>query len=217
MLVLAAVPPWRDPAHPPVEGDTANRLRLFFDLEAVHWTGAIAPNPETGTVTIKNGGAGVFGYKRAAVGFGLAWGLTDWITLGARGEFAVYPDRDTQGNSGIVRGGSFAPFAELMFARSRHVRPFALLRAGIGGAAAFRHKSGTWQGEVSRTIVPFVGIGVGTHAFVSEDVSFDVALTLDYKWNMRARPDAPPETFGRWTVSDSRLVAALIVGFSRWF
>lgn len=218
MLVwLAAAPPWRDPAHPPVEGDTANRLRLFFDLEAAHWSGSLVAAQATGEVKLKNGGVGVFGYRRAALGFGLAWGLAEWVVIGARGDFAVYPDRDSQGNTGIVRGGSFAPFAEVLFARSRNVRPFALLRGGIGGAAAFRYKSGAWQGQVSRSIVPFVGIGVGTHAFVSEDVSFDVAVTLDYKWNMRTRPGAQPETFGRWQVSDTRLVAAVMVGFSRWF
>jgi hypothetical protein len=218
MLVwLAATPPWQDPARPPVDGDTANRLRLFFDLEAIHWRGQIMALPDQGAFKLKNSTFGVFGYHGAALGFGLGWGFGEYVVVGARGEFMVYPDQDPEGNSGIVRGGSFQPFAEILFARMRHVRPFALVRAGIGGAAAFRHKGGEWQGAVARSVVPSLGVGLGTHAFVSEDVSFDVLVTLDYRWNLRARPDAPPETIGRWQLTDTSLKAALVLGFSRWF
>jgi hypothetical protein len=217
LVWLAATPPWRAPGHHPIEGDTADRLRIFVELEAAHWAGSIVAAPDQGAFKLRNHSVGVFGYKRAALGFGLGWGIGEWIVVGARGEFAVYPDRDTMGNAGLVRGGSFQPYVELLFARSRHVRPFALARAGIGGAAAFRHKGGEWQGQVSRTIVPSVGVGLGTHAFVSEDLSFDVAVTFDYRWHLRARPGAQVETVGRWRVTDTSMIAGLVLGFSRWF
>ena len=217
LVMLASTPPWRDPGQPPVDGDTATRLRVFFDLEAAHWTGNIVAAQQTGAFKLRSSSVGVFGYRRTALGFGLGWGINEWLVVGARGEFAIHPDSDAQGNAGLVRGGSFQPYVELLFARMRHVRPFVLGRAGIGGAAAFRHKNGTWSGQVSRTIVPSVGVGLGTHAFVNEDLSFDVAITFDYRWNMRPRAGAPPETFGRWYVADTNMIAAVVLGLSRWF
>jgi len=217
LVWLAATPPWRDPGHPPIEGDTGNRLRLFFDLEAAHWSGSIVAAPDEGAFKLRSSSLGVFGYRRAALGFGLGWGLGEWVVVGARGEFAIHPDRDKDGNTGIVRGGSFQPYVEVLFARARHVRPFALARAGIGGAAAFRYKGGAWQGQVSRSIVPSLGVGLGTHAFVTEDLSFDVVVTLDYRWNLRPRPGAQVEEAGRWQLTDTNLLAGLVLGFSRWF
>jgi hypothetical protein len=190
---------------------------LDFDVEAAHAGASIYANQDTNTFHLRDKSVGVFGYHRAALGFGVGWGVNDWLFLGARGEFAIYPDRDSAGNAGIVRGGSFQPYFELLFARSRHVRPFAMGRVGIGGSAAFRHKDGAWSGQISRSIIPSVGVGLGTHAFISEDVSFDVMVTVDYRWNLRPRPGVTPEQIGAFYLADTRIVGAVVLGFSRWF
>lgn len=212
-LWMSVTPPWRPAGHPPHEGDTAGRLRLFIDLEAGHWVGSLVPSPRG--VAIRHEAVGVFGRSREAVGFGLGWGLRERWVFGARGDVVVFPDRTASGDPTLSRGGSFSPYVELLFARARGLRPFVMARAGIGAFASFRHENGAWDQKPSRVIVPSVGLGVGAHAFITEDLAFDLALTLDHRFNLRPRRDA--SGFRGFTLSDGKLIAALVVGFSRWF
>jgi hypothetical protein len=211
-LWMTVAPPWRPAGQPPHEGDTARRLRLFIDIEAAHWVGAV--NPSTKGTTIEHEAVGVFGRSREAIGFGLGWGLDEYWFVGARGDVVVFPDRDQSGDPTLSRGGSFSPFVELMFARARGVRPYVMARAGIGAFASFRHTNGAWETRPKRVVVPSVGIGIGTHAFITEDLAFDLAVTLDHRFNMRPRYGG---TVDGVVLSDGKLVAALVVGFSRWF
>jgi hypothetical protein len=214
LVLMSGAPPWRDPGTPPHEGDTANRLRLHFDIEALHWVGGLAYSGQGGPVHIRHEAAGAFGYHRFALGFGLGWGLGEYVLLGARGDILVFPDRDAAGNQQMSRGGSFSPYVEILFARMRMVRPFFLARAGIGAMSSFKYDDGAYQGKPRRTIVPSIGVGVGTHAFINEDISFDIALTLDHRWNLRPREGTIERGF---VMGDSKLIAAVMLGFSRWF
>jgi len=209
-LWMSVAPPWRPAGHPPHEGDTARRLRVFFDLEAAHWVGAVAASPR-GT-TLRHEAVGVFARRRAAVGFGLGWGLSEHWIIGARGDVAVFPDRSPAGDATLSRGGSFSPYVQFLFARARGVRPYVMARAGIGAFANFRHRDGAWDPEARRVVVPSVGLGIGTRAFITEDLALDVGLTADQRFNVRPRQGA-----GGFVLSDGKLVAALVVGFSRWF
>lgn len=211
---MSVAPPWRPAGQPPHEGDTARRLRLFIDIEAGHWVGSVEPSGE-GT-RIRHEAVGVFGRSREAVGFGLGWGLDERWLIGARGDVVVFPDRSAAGDPTLSRGGSFSPYVELMFARSRGVRPFLMARAGIGAFSRFRYRNGGWDTRPDRIIVPSIGLGLGTHAFITEDLAFDLAVTLDHRFNLRPRRD-PTGAVQGFVLSDGKLVAAIVVGFSRWF
>ena len=214
LVLLAGSPPWQPEGKPPDEGDTANRLRLHFDLEALHWIGAISYPGGPAPAQIRHEEVGVFGYKRFALGAGLGWGFGKWVVLGARGDLAVFPDRTSDGGRSMSRGGSFSPYVEVLFSRQRHVRPFALARVGVGWMASHAYVDGAYEARARRTFVPSVGIGLGTHAFINEDLSFDVAFTLDHRWNLRPHGSSFEEGFA---MKDSKLIAGLVVGFSRWF
>ncbi len=211
---LAATPPWREPGDPAREGDTSGRLRVFMDLEAVHWIGAVAVRG--GATRVRSDAVGVLGRRRFAAGFGLGWGFGEHVIAGARGDFVVFPDRDATGVALLSRGGSFSGFVELLLLRRRHVRPYTMARAGLGGTTSFAYNDGSYSVPPRRALVPSVGLRLGTHAFVTEDFSLDVGVTLDHRWNMRANPGSTFET-PSYTLRDSQLVLAGSVGFSRWF
>jgi hypothetical protein len=83
-----------------------------------------------------------------------------------------------------------------------------------------------------RTMYPTVGIGLGTHVFLSEELSLDAIITVDHRWNFR-QPRPPSDggsdatvqvrdggsTFQAegWRLRDSSLTAAVVFGFSRWW
>jgi hypothetical protein len=214
LVLLAGSPPWQPEGKPPHEGDVGNRLRLHADLEALHWIGSITYPGAGGTTQIRHEQVGAFGYKRFALGGGLGWGITDWLVVGGRFDLSVFPDRAGPGSRAMSRGGSFSPYAELLFLRQRHVRPFLLARVGVGWMSTFGYADGSYSSRPTHAFVPSIGVGLGTHAFINEDLSFDVALTLDHRWNMRPRGSSFEEGFA---VKDSKLIAGLVVGFSRWF
>lgn len=214
LALIATAPPWRDEdAPPPAEGDTASRLRVHFDLEGAYWQARVRGTPQG--ARLQHDGAGVLGYKRIGFGFGLGWGLGDWLVVGARGDLFMVPGRAPDGRAQLTRGGSFSPYAELLFARVRGVRPFLLARAGLGGTTSFAHDAGEWSATAVRSFVPSVGLGLGTHAFITEDLAFDLMVVGDYRWNLRPRDGKSFET--GYALVDAQLLVGAFVGFSRWF
>lgn len=211
-LWMSASPPWQPPGKPPGEGDVQRRLRLFFDVEAAHAVGTL--HSTTQGVRISHDAVGVFGRHREGVGFGLGWGLSDRWIVGARGDFVVFPDRAPDGASTMSRGGGVNGFAELLFARARGLRPYVMARAGVGAFASFRHDNGEWDSRARRVVVPTVGLGLGAHAFITEDLAFDIAVTVDHRFNLRARRGQSDVGF---ELRDGKLLAAIAIGFSRWF
>ncbi|MFO0633347.1 MAG: hypothetical protein U0168_10885 [Nannocystaceae bacterium] len=212
LLLFAGAPPWRPEGTVVHEGDTATRLRLQVDLEGAYWQGRVHASPLG--AKLSHQGAGVLGYRRVAMGFGMGWGLGEYVVIGARGSFELQPERAPDGTSRLTRGGSFAPYVELLFARARGVRPFVLGRAGIGSFQSVDHSDGRW-GPPTRAIVPTVGLGLGTHAFITEDLAFDLQVVADYRWNLRPRDGQSFET--GYALRDANVIVAAFAGFSRWF
>ena len=71
-------------------------------------------------------------------------------------------------------------------------------------------------------LYPLIGIGIGTHVFLSEEVSFDAMVGVEHRWNVRRQEQTmrtPLEDveIGRWQLLDTSLSAAVTFGFSRWF
>ena len=202
-------------------GDVAGRGRAFFDLEAAYWLGRIR-GPTPAALTIHTQRAGIVGVPRIPFGGGMAYGLSERFVIGGRLDLAIEPNTVDGTRLVTVRGG-FNPFVEIMFLRRREVRPFIMLRAGIGRSQTFSKHPSSLDADGERTVYPTAGVGLGTHVFLSEEVSFDAMLTLDQRWNF-ARPAAGSDTASSgggqphsWQLRDSTLSAAFVVGFSRWW
>src|SRR5690606_11913132 len=203
-------------------GDLAGMRRAHFDLEAVYWVGAISLPRHGNELRIHNDAVGIFGHRRVPLGVGLGYGLSENLVVGARVDFSADP-RDDAGPSGVTIRAGIAPYVQLMFLRDRHVRPFAHVRAGIGGGRTFVRVPGqrTLESTGAAILYPLIGVGVGTHVFLSEEVSFDALLSFEHRWNVR-RLDAMPTVadhieIGRWRLLDTSVSAAITFGFSRWF
>ena len=128
LVLLVGAPPWQPEGKPPHEGDTAKRLRLHFDLEALHWLGSVKYPGTLAPAQIRHEAVGAFGYKRFALGAGVGWGFGEYVVLGARFDLSVFPDRAGVGSRQLSRGASLSPYVEILFARNRHVRRHTVIR-----------------------------------------------------------------------------------------
>jgi hypothetical protein len=202
-------------------GVLVDRWRVHLEADLASWTRQApwprdaAQSPGTRDVI------GFIGFRRFGFGFGFGRGFRDTIVVGVRGTYEI--SRGVQRTPFPVDGpraveGHLQPYLEFLFVQKHIVRPFAMVRAGIGGATL---------------ITPSVGVGLGAHAFVNDVVSIDGLFTVDHRWEyMRlkgglqgagdivATPPASPEElqmraghqpFGR------RVTVALGIAFSRWF
>lgn len=216
LLVLLPTRTHAKPAPMPGSGDVGGRARIAFDLEAVYWQGTILTPQAQGELWLRDHEAGVFGYRRIPGGLSAAYALNEWVALGARVDWAVEPSA-----SRITIRGGLSPFAQVFFARDRNVRPFALVRAGVGRSNTMRNGQDGVRAVGPRTWYPSVGLGVGAHVFITEAISFDGVLTVDQRWNL-ARPLAPPGeapdvAAASWRYRDTTVSTAIAVGFSHWF
>lgn len=222
-----AQPPLGEPmeAEEPRPGDLAGRRRVFFDVEAAYWQGTFGRRASDGNLVIRSESFGFLGYRRVPLGFGLAFAPSERWVIGARIDLAVEPF-EHDGTSAVTVRGGIGPFAEVTFKRDRHVRPFALVRAGIGRSGTFvrRGRAVELEGLEAPTLTPTAGLGLGTHVFLTDEVSFDAMLTADYRWNL-ARVD--PRTDGEltesgirtegWRVRDGTVGTGIAIGFSHWW
>jgi hypothetical protein len=203
-------------------GDLAGKTRAHFDLEAFYWVGAIGLPRGGNELEIRNDAVGVFGTPRFPLGVGLGYGLSENMVIGARIDFSADPN--DFGPSGVTLRAGIAPYVELMFLRERHVRPFVQLRAGLGGGRSFARVPGrrALESTGAAIVYPLVGLGLGTHVFLSEEVSFDALLGLEHRWNVRRQQSSVATVLEdvevtRWQMIDTSLSIALTFGFSRWF
>ncbi len=205
------------PAAMPGSGDIARRGRIAFDVEAAYWQGTLLTPEAEGELWLRQHEAGVFGYRRIPGGFSAAFALNEWIAVGARADWAVEPGP----NQVTIRGG-FSPFAQVFFGRDRHVRPFALVRAGFGRSNTFQTgEESTLRAVGPRTLYPRWGGGFGAHVFITEAISFDALAAVDQRWNL-VRPLAeagtePDAASASWRYQDTTITTSLTFGFSRWF
>lgn len=205
-------------------GDMARRGRLFFDAEMLYWQGHVNDPRSTRDPLVSTDAVGLLGYRRVPLGFGIGYALSERLVVGGRLDAAFEPEHG-HGLDRFTLRGALGPFVEITFARERYVRPFLLLRAGVGRSTTFvRETVAEGEDEGGVSFYPTAGAGLGTHVFLSEQVSFDAMLTLDHRWNFvrpRTQPDA---TVGSdvvradgWTLQDGTISTAVTFGFSHWW
>lgn len=195
-------------------GDTSDRRRIAFDVETLYWVGTFAH--ADGTVVLRDHALGGLGLRRVPFGLSLGRSVAERWVLGTRLDIAFEPGR-TSDASRLVLRGTIGPYVELLIARDRHIRPFVLARAGLGGALSIGAQDTDDTGEIrierAPAWYPTVGGGLGSHVFLSEALSFDAMVALDYRWNFVRSSNA---TF-QWRQRDGTLSTAFVLGFSHWW
>jgi hypothetical protein len=213
-------PAWASNEYP---GDIEGKKRAHFELEALYWVGAITLPRQGNALRIDNEAVGVFGHPRFPLNLGLGYGLTENLVVGARVDFSA-DMRDDLAHPGVTIRSAISPYVELMFLRDRHVRPFAHLRAGLGGGRTFVRvpEQRALESTGASILYPLIGLGLGAHVFLSEEVSFDAMVGVEHRWNVRrqgaaVRTAVEDVEIGRWRLLDTSFSAVFSFGFSRWF
>lgn len=188
-VVLVPVAVVRDDAD---NGRIEGRHRLHIDTDAfawrrwTSWTGNDSDDKARGSTDSLNilGGAPMFGVPGTGpagnVTFGYGYGIRERLIIGARlglgwQQFTA-PDREKAAKRAIAY--NFTPYIELVLRPGFKVRPYLGARIGLGGSSL-----SDVTGDITTrnsTIGPVVGVSGGIHAFVTERVSLDAALSFDY-------------------------------------
>src|SRR5688500_18625056 len=186
------------PSPMPGSGDIAKRARLFFDFDTAYWQGTLFTPRMSGQLGIRSEGVGVIGWRRIPIGIGAAYALSELVLVGGRLDVAVEPEKD--GDVGVR--AALSPFAQVFFLRDRNVRPFLLVRAGIGRSHTFARSDNDEIVAVGpQSVYPTLGAGLGTHVFITETISFDGLLTLDHRWNF-VREDLGSDVDATWDLAN---------------
>lgn len=202
----------------PGSGDVAKRARIFFDVDAGYWQGSLFTPRMGGRLGIRSEGVGAIGYRRIPFGIGAGYALSELVFVGGRIDIAVEPDKT--GKVGVRTAVS--PFAQFFFLRDRNVRPFALVRAGVGRSHVFAR---TGDDEVTavgpQSVYPTIGAGIGASVFLTENMSFDALLSIDHRWNF-VRRDLGPDIQSdgdapTWNLENGTITTAITFGCSTWF
>lgn len=173
-------------------GRIEGRHRLHIDTDAfawrrwTSWTGNETDDKarsSTDSLSIL-GGAPMFGVPGTGpagnVTFGYGYGIRERLVIGARlgvgwQQFTA-PDREKAAKRAVAY--NFTPYIELVLRPGFKVRPYLGARVGLGGSSLT-----DVAGDVttrSSTLGPVLGVSGGIHAFVTERVSIDAALSFDY-------------------------------------
>lgn len=177
---------------PPELGRIRHRHRLHIDTDLFAWRrwtewrdDGNDDNNHLDSLSIL-GGVPLFGVPGGIVGpvgnikAGYAYGLTDRVVLGFRlglgWQRLSAPGSD--GASGVF-SAAMVPYFEYVFRPGQAVRPYFGARFGIGGST-LTDNSGDARTTVG-TIGPTMGASAGLHAFITERVSLDPAITFDYQ------------------------------------
>lgn len=226
---LALVLSWASVARadePPPPGDIAGKRRIFFDAGVGYWRGTLGRSADGNTLWIEQESVGMLGFRRIPLGGGLAYAFSESFVLGARLDLALEPIR-RPGVMAVRVDGSLGTFAEVLFHRNQFVRPFALVRAGLGRGETFVRKgrADLLERRGVGNLSPYAGLGVGTHVFFRNDLSFDAAIVVDYLWNFARRGSSGSDleisergaTSRRWILRDGTLAPSIVFGFSHWW
>jgi hypothetical protein len=215
----------------PIErGRIEGRHRLHIDTSLLSWRrympwveDMMGPKPSAVDTVDFIGGVPALGVPGLGptgnFGIGYAYGVTDRIIIGARLGLGFQhmsttaPDRQATG----MFGYSVTPYFEFVGRPGHDVRPFINIRVGLGGSVS-ASKNGDVTTRTS-TIGPMFGVGLGLHAFLTERVSLDPAVTFDYAlvWGrgtvkpMPAGMEAP-----KWEKSAMVPNLGVMLGLSVW-
>lgn len=214
----------------PEVGRIEGRHRLYLDARVLSWRRDTSwrdtmggPTPSSVDTIDLIGGVPVFGVPgfgpTGNFGIGYAYGVTDRIIIGARLGLGLQhlstsaPDRQATG----VFGYWLTPYFEFVGRPGRSVRPFVGVKVGLGGSVS-ASKNGDVTTSTS-TLGPIFGVGLGLHAFITERVSLDPALTFDYAlvWGRGAvKPMPAGAEAPRWERSAMVPNVGVMLGLSVW-
>ena len=211
-----------------------DRFRVHLGADLAGWIRQ-TPWPGAGPdVAGPRDDAAFLGYRRLGLHFGLGHGFADRFVVGVDFEYEL-----TRGLSRTPtpadhqpKALSFGvlPYVEFMMVHKKLVRPFFMVRGGIGGSLVTTDGTSPVQGSQSgrfSLLHPTVGVGMGAHAFIAPEVSLDGMVTIDHRWEYartRSLPN-PGEADGtvdlaqqaRHSAFGLRTHAALVLAVSRWF
>ncbi len=213
-----------------------DRFRVHLGMDLANWLRQ-TPWPRSGAGPVgPRDDAAFVGYRRLGLGFGLGHGFSDMLVAGVRFEYEV--TRGLQRSpwqaerSPRALGLSAMPYLEVMMVRKAMVRPYFMVRAGVGGSIVTTDGSSPLENRAGDTLSllhPSFGLGLGAHAFISPEVSLDGSVTVDHRWEFARHPGALPSpeatAMGALEVAQQaahrpfgrRFSTALVFSVSRWF
>jgi hypothetical protein len=218
--VLAATPASADERE---AGDVAKRVRFGGELEVAYWRGAITWHEQPDQLRLRTDALGVIGWRRIPLSLGLGYGFGEHLLVGVRFDVALDPRWSAKV---VTLEGAVGPYVEILLPRARDVRPFVLLRAAVGGTRTFvrdGHDVDTFETRGRASLYPLVALGLGAHAFISDELSFDATVALEHRWNFRtgaragSSSDIALEHARGLELHDTTLGVGLSLGLSRWF
>jgi hypothetical protein len=212
-------------------GRIRHRHRLHIDTDLFAWRRwkewGDDGNPDNNRLDSLSilGGVPLFGVPGGIVGpvgnvkAGYAYGLTDRVVLGVRlglGWQRLSASGD-EGSAGVF-SAAVVPYFEYVFRPGHAVRPYLGARVGVGGStitgtSGDMNNNGDSTSTVG-TIGPTMGASAGLHAFITERVSLDPALTFDYQLiYARSKAGGMSTDFEKQAQSPN---VALALGLSVW-
>jgi hypothetical protein len=212
------------------DGSDTNRWRAHLGGDLGSWVRQTPwPRVQEGPTGSRDY-LGFIGFRRLNLNMGLGHGFRDHFVVGLRLGYEI--SRGVQRS--LVPGAEARaitvdamPYLTVMFDDQHVVRPYVTLRAGLGGGLlTVLDPSPLDRPERSSSLLlPGLGLDVGTHAFVSEDVSIDGMLSIDHRWEylrgttpasvpddaLQLRSEMGHVSFGR------RFNTSIVLAVSRWF
>ncbi|MEM6996520.1 MAG: hypothetical protein AAF721_38810, partial [Myxococcota bacterium] len=142
------------------------RFRAHLGLDLANWLRQ-SPWPRSGAGPVGPRDDPAFlGYRRLGLGFGLGRGFSDVLVAGIRFEYEV--TRGMQRTPWVAErspralGFSAMPYLEVMMVRKALVRPYFMVRGGIGGSLVTTDGSSPIEHRVGDTLSllhPSFGVG----------------------------------------------------------
>jgi len=171
-----------------------------------------------GRLTLIDGGTALFDRSLLAFGVGAVI-LGGRAVVGARAAFVMDGVLRDSSNS-TTFGGRLVPYFNYMFKQSGRVRPYIGVRLGFGGGSATIE--GEFAGDATRdrvnVIYPLVGAQGGVHVFLTDRISLDPGLSLDYAapFGKTKRIEPASDTDPDLQFVGHVLNAAITLGLSMW-
>jgi len=218
------------PARAAPDGSDTNRWRAHLGADLGSWVRQTPwPRVEGGPVGSRDH-LGFVGFRRLGMNMGLGHGFRDRFVAGLRLGYdisrGVQRSLDPSAEARAITVDAM-PYLTVMFDAKNVVRPYLSLRAGLGGGLlTIVDPSPLDRPERSSSLLyPIFGADVGTHAFVSPDVSLDGMVSVEHRWEYLrgTTPASVPADAGRveddmgHTSFGRRWNASIVLAVSRWF